>query len=685
MEGMITEPRRERQQRSRMFTISTFWLCVVSAGGLMAQTSAPHLPTLTTAREAHELTLEEAAKSYPVRLTGVTTYYDPYLDTRQGILFVHDASGSIFIRVLRPLPPPLRPGTLVEVTGVSATGDFAPIVTDAQIRVIGKSDLPAVAPPVSLTQLLTGQFDGQWIEMEGVVHSFEKYGMNLDLDLSTSAGSVRATTLFEPGMDYNRLVNATIRIRANAAPIYNRNLQLTGARLLFPGLEALTIEQPAAADPFSLPITPVDRLLRFQPGVTYQHLVHLRGRVTLLWPGRMLCIQAPTDGLCVQTAETTRLATGDIVDLVGFPAMGGIKPTLTDSKFRSVGKGRVVTGLLVSPDKVLQGDHDSELIQIEGRLIGEDRGSSDPTMVLESGNFLVPVVLPQRAGKSSSPVWEDGSTLRVTGICSVKTEPSKTTRQGFSHPKSFKILLRTPDDVFVVRGPSWWTAAHLLPVLAVVLVVALCVLCWVGVLRQRITEQAKVIQEQNTTLRRLSFQDGLTGIPNRRRFDETLAAEYGRAAESVSPVSLLMVDIDHFKALNDAYGHQRGDECLVHVARALVAASVRKTDMVARYGGEEFAVVLPGCDTTEAFAIAERMRAAVIDLEIANAGSPIHGRVSVSVGVATVRPAHGADSATLIAMADGALYQSKLKGRNRITASIAGNPEGGNRMVSCSA
>jgi diguanylate cyclase (GGDEF)-like protein len=557
---------------------------------------------------------------------------------------------------------------LVEVRGVSATGDYAPIVARGTVRILGVSAVPANPPRVSLTEMLSGMYDGHFVEVEGVVRSVTDLGKNVDLKIAMIDGSLSATTVREADVDYARLVDAKVRIHGNAAPVFNRRSQMTGARLLFPDLKRLKVEQAAIRDPFALPVLPVEQLLRYTPNIAFRRRVHVRGRVSLEWPGRSLCIQDATQGLCVQTVQATRLAYGELVDLVGFPAFAGLAPTLTDANFRSAGRGQPVAALSVTARQALSGDQDAKPVQIEGQVIGQDRAAKDPTMVLSSGGILFSVVLPAGSWEGPPPDWAEGSSVRATGICSVQVENTRNLQGGLSMPASFRILLRSRRDIVITKEPSWWNAGHLLPVIAVILAVTLVVLGWVAVLRHRVAEQTAVILEQNATLSGLSFQDGLTGIANRRRFDEILVAELTRASRSSNPVSLLLVDIDHFKMLNDEYGHQRGDECLMLVANALASASLRSTDLVARYGGEEFGVILPGSDQSGAVAIGERMRSAVHDLSILCAGSVCSDVLTISVGAATITPEPGADPAALIRMADTALYQSKLMGRNRTTS-----------------
>jgi len=174
------------------------------------------------------------------------------------------------------------------------------------------------------------------------------------------------------------------------------------------------------------------------------------------------------------------------------------------------------------------------------------------------------------------------------------------------------------------------------------------------------------LEAANRQLERLSFLDGLTGIANRRRFDESLAREWRRAQREQAPLSVILVDIDFFKAYNDRYGHEAGDEILKRVAAALDGAVNRPADVVARYGGEEFVAVLPGTDADGAVRLGERLRAAVAEPAIAHAGSAAGEHVTISVGVATAVPARDAAPEALVAAADRALYQAKRDGRNRV-------------------
>ena len=164
----------------------------------------------------------------------------------------------------------------------------------------------------------------------------------------------------------------------------------------------------------------------------------------------------------------------------------------------------------------------------------------------------------------------------------------------------------------------------------------------------------------------LSNQDGLTGVPNRRCFDGALRKEWLRARRDGTPLSALMIDIDHFKAFNDTYGHLQGDLCLRRVAEVIDAALKRPGDFVARFGGEEFVVLLPGTDLAGALSMAGLIRANVRAAAIEHASSPVSDLVTVSIGIAGVVPTMDLEPESLLAASDMALYQAKSNGRNRV-------------------
>ncbi len=182
-------------------------------------------------------------------------------------------------------------------------------------------------------------------------------------------------------------------------------------------------------------------------------------------------------------------------------------------------------------------------------------------------------------------------------------------------------------------------------------------------MRHSLLVLTRKLDSANRELTRLSAVDGLTGIANRRQFDEALLREWRRCLREREPLSLLMVDVDYFKQYNDGYGHQAGDECLKTVAATLRGKLRRPADIVARYGGEEFAAVLPDTAQEGAVRVAESMNSAIQQLGIPHEGS-VFGSLTVSVGVATLIPLQVEGLPRLLGAADWALYEAKREGRN---------------------
>ena len=212
------------------------------------------------------------------------------------------------------------------------------------------------------------------------------------------------------------------------------------------------------------------------------------------------------------------------------------------------------------------------------------------------------------------------------------------------------------DDVFA----GWRSEAVKLLAITCVFLVSTILLAW---------RQHEAWRRQKAAYERLqaiALLDGLTGIPNRRRFDETLEEEWLRARREQQPISLIMADIDHFKAYNDHHGHVEGDTCLKRIAMALHSAISRPGDLVARYGGEEFVLLLPNTDMRGAFDVAERVRQLIQALHIKHGFSSVSDWVTISAGIATMVPGQDDELSTLIAKADSLLYKAKQAGRNRV-------------------
>jgi diguanylate cyclase (GGDEF)-like protein len=363
----------------------------------------------------------------------------------------------------------------------------------------------------------------------------------------------------------------------------------------------------------------------------------------------------------MQTAQFTPAKTGDRVDVVGFPIPSDYKATLENATFRVAASGAAPSPASITAVQAFQGDHDGELVTIDGVLVDEDRATANPTLFLRSGNSFIAVLLPTAVAGIENLPWQDGSLLRVTGICSIKIDAQGSTQlEGAVRTQSVRLLLRSPEDIAVLRQPSWWTPRHALFTVAIVVLFTIAAIFWIVLLRRRVRQQTQVIRSNEERLRHMAEHDPLTDLPNRTLFYDRLNVALERVRRFKTTLAVLMVDLDRFKEVNDSLGHHAGDQLLCQVAQR-IGASVRKTDTVARIGGDEFIVLLPDLQTRND---AEQIAAMVVSslskpFDFGN----LHASVSVSVGVCTY-PDGGTDATTLLQGADAAMYQAKAQGRN---------------------
>ncbi len=654
---------------SRLFLIAAaafFIAGTLFAGPAQAQSATKPpamLRTLTKANEVHSLSTEEARRAYRVHLRAVVTYFDPSHSKATASMFVHDASGGVYVNLPMNFKIVPVPGTLVDVQGVSGPGGFAPVVDEAQVKVIGHAPLPSNPHRPSNIRLHSGLEDCQWVEVEGLVRSVVERSHNVRLMLQTETGIIRVVMVKEAGASYSNLVDAKVRIRATAAPLLNKNSQMISVRLLAPGLSVVKILEPAKGDPFQLPIIPIDDLLRWNHVDVRFHRLHLRGTVTLQWPspGSRLCIRDATGGICAQTDEDAQLALGDVVDVLGFIGAADGTPSLAHPLFRKVGHRENIFAVPLTAKQVMQGKSDSELIQIDGQLVGYSQSNSDVTLLLNSGVNDFSAVLPKRLADPQLNQWKVGSKLRIRGICSLRmdTEGSAAT-EGIAEAASFAVLMRSPGDVTVLESPSWWTVTHTLALLALAVIITLLVLGWVMALKRQVARQTVLLRESEQRFRHMALHDSLTGLATRLLLQDRLDAAVLRANRHHGGITLLMLDLDNFKEINDTFGHRAGDEVLRVTAVRLLEV-VRKSDTVARMGGDEFIVLLPDLSdplSAESFA-------AIIMNALA---SPIHFegnemRVSASIGICSAQSGE-LDTDELLNFADTALYRAKASGRN---------------------
>jgi diguanylate cyclase (GGDEF)-like protein len=642
----------------------------------MVQASAA-LPVLRSASAVRHLVPEEARKEYPVEIRGVVTW----VNVRSGELFVQDATAGIFVFIRNSHADRfLQAGQTVVVSGVTAPGDFSSSITRARIQVTGEGEMPA-SVRIPFERVLTGEKDSQWGHLEGVVRSGREDGGVLYLNAMAPGGTFIAILNDYPRDWSTRLVDSRVSLDGVLAAIFNEHRQVSGARIFVPGARFLRIEDAAPESPFDLPRSSALSVGAFRANESWNHRVHVRAAITAV-VSKVLIYAAEGEGnLAIEVSAPCAGKPGSVADFVGFPGFIEGRPGLQNAACRVAPAGSELRPVELaardilppeSPDEgsglaIARGTrNDLKLVTVGGTLIQVARGAHSQVLTLASADQIFGVTLPESVSWMGDAM-EPGSQMKVTGVCLI-------TYDEFHRAQSFRLLARDATDITVQSRPSWLTIRRALWIMIPLALIVVGSIAWISVLRRHVAIKTCELRAANELLQQDAGEDALTGAANRRRFDEVLDTEVRYSYRTSTPLSLLMIDIDHFKDVNDLYGHQRGDQCLIEVVGALRRALFPATGMlVARYGGEEFAVVLPDTPANTAIAVAEQMRACVLELAISHGRSPFDQRLTVSLGVATLSAGSPWLAEHLVNKADRALYQAKQAGRNRVVAFSDGN------------
>ena len=474
---------------------------------LWAQAALQPLPVLTRADQVRRLTPEQAAQGYPVRIRGVITDDVPAPD-----FFVQDSYAGIYVEGSKLHSFAHHFGDLVEVEGITGPGKFAPVVREENLRVLGKGHLPKTRV-YSFEELADGQLDSQWVQVRGIVRSVaidhtSWREVTLAMHLAVGPGQLAVRIPIAEEHNFSRWIDSEILLEGVCGSLFNAQRQLSGVLLYVPRLSLVKLEAPAKEVPFAA-------LLTFSPGNGTRHRVRVRGTVEYQQPGQAVFLQNQGKGLRVRSQQEFPLAPGDVVDVLGFPAMGESAPVLEDSVFQLVRRGAPPSPLPLDLSIPWE-NYDGMLITTEATVLHRDLQPDGVRLLLQQGQTVFEASLQGEAGSLMSVPLS--SKVRITGICLVRSGGL------WSIPQSFRVLLRSPHDVAVLRAPSWWNLRHALWLLGITLGVLLMVTAWVVVLGRRLREQmaligqklrsGAVLQERNRIARELhdSLEQELAGI-----------------------------------------------------------------------------------------------------------------------------------------------------------------------------
>ena len=454
-------------------------LSLLAASALVGQ--APEsVRILSHVRDLRQMSSADASGGALVRIKGSVTALSGWKNS----FFLQDASGGISVD--RSDDADVHAGDEVEVTGVSGPGLFAPIILANHVQVLGRKRLPP-ARPASYADLAGGKQDSQRIELSGVVHSAnvsESWGRPvLFVVVDIGGGSITARVHEFPRKDFKYLVDATVRMRGVSGTTFNEKRQFIGARLFVPSLDDVQVEQNAPADSFAIPASTIQSLLRFGSAEGLSHRVRVSGILTGQRPGHTLYLQSGSEGIVVETAQTTRLELGARVEAVGFVVPGRYSPALHEAAFRKIEQSAVPPAVHVAAADVIQvkdgfpfAPWNGLLVQLDGEIIDRTQHAGEEVWIMRDGDKVFQGQIQTGADTDAIARIANGSRVRVTGICIIEVDEDQ-------QPRSFRIVLRSARDVAVLREPRL-TIAQFLLIAGGLILLSLGTLGWIVRLRR---------------------------------------------------------------------------------------------------------------------------------------------------------------------------------------------------------
>jgi signal transduction histidine kinase len=437
------------------------------------------LPTLTHAEQVRQLTADEAKQEYPVRIRGVITDDVPSPD-----FFIQDATAGVFVEGSRSAAFKHNLGDEVELEGVTGPGHFAPVIRELKLRILGKGKLPK-SQLYNFNELADGRQDSQWVRVRGIVRSVSIdrdswHEPTLAMNLTAGGGQFKVRVPIQEERDFSAWLENEVLIEGVCGSLFNSDRQFTGVLFYVPRLSFIQLANPVQE-------IPVDALLKFSPIQGVGQRVKVRGVVTYQQPGRRLFIQSQEKGLRILTQDETHFSTGDLVDVLGIPTVGESGPVLEDAVARVIGHEPSPAPLQLDLSNPWE-RYDGALVTTEAHLLQwEQRGDSTSAVLQRDGIVFSATFQDYSQGDVKIPT---GSDVKVTGICLVGTGGLWRT------PESFRLLLRSPQDLTVLRTPSWWTTRHTLWALGFLAAILLIVVAWVVVLGKRLREQMDIIRQK---------------------------------------------------------------------------------------------------------------------------------------------------------------------------------------------
>lgn len=448
------------------------------------------LPVLTTTEQVRWLKPEDAHRRYPVKLRAVITFLLPTPNPADGNL--QDGTGGIYAwnLVTSDHGPAVRPGDFCEIEGDTSPGEFSPGIYCHSLKILGRGQFPEPERP-TWSELASGSLDAQWVEMEGIVLS----AANQHLTIGAQGG--RVSCFVSDGNELEHFLNAIVRVRGVVAADWDRSRHVQGLHLNLPSEDFISLEAPPPENPFALPARQIKELLYYDPGQSAFHRQKVSGQIVAVQAG-MCHLTSGTNGLRLRLAREETLATGDLVEAVGFPEIDDSTATplitLREATVRVTGHQPLPAPAAVTSANLLDSQLDSTLVRLEAQLIRSGIYGAEQVLELQSGARTFFARLDKAAGQI--PALPAGSRVAVIGVYVFNNGRGSDREAG----GPFELLLNSPADVRVLELPSWWTSEHALAVVTGMGLVILLAVIWISQLRQQVGRRTAQLSAANRSL-----------------------------------------------------------------------------------------------------------------------------------------------------------------------------------------
>ncbi len=456
---------------------------------LVARQPSPIGGLITEAARVRGLSTSDSSQRHPVRLRGVVTY----VDRAWRLVFIQDATAGIFVNT-QGSTEFAAVGDSVEVEGVTDTGGFAPSVIAERMVVRGRQPVPRPATP-SLDALRAGGFDSQWVTVTGVVRRvFVDPQRHLFFEMRTGGLSIYGQVPDFTGPVPEHLVDSVVTVQAVSGAISNSRRQMTGVQLFAPTLAHLRVDSPAPPDPFSIALSPIDRLLRFGSPELAGRRMRVRGTVMLV-RGRRVFVSDGTGTLEIRTVDTPDLPAGAEVEAIGFPVNGAaFSLNFEDARLRRIGTGTPVEPITLGATRLTGGAADGQFVELEALLLERVSTAEGPSLLFDAGGTAFSALLDPATPADVVAGLEPGSRVRLRGVCLVQLAAAGIQRRG----RSLQLLVPV-DGITVVEAPSFWNVGRALALVGVLAGVIVLALAWVLVLRKRVATQTRDLRQAKET------------------------------------------------------------------------------------------------------------------------------------------------------------------------------------------